>query len=766
MTSDPLLGITIAQYEILSRLGGGGMGVVYAARDKKLGRHVALKCLPPEWSHDEAARQRFVREAQAASASDHRNICTIHDIIAAEDGRLFIVMPSYDGQTLKQRLQAGPVPVDEAIDIAAQVAEGLARAHERGVIHRDIKPGNLMLAEDAVKILDFGLAKLAGSQDLTAAGSTLGTVAYMSPEQTRGDDIGPESDIWAVGVVLYEMLSGRQPFKGGYPEAIGHAILRDTPVPLRDSDSTVPEALEQIVFRALHKQPAVRYKSARDLARALRHLQGRSTQIESGSTPVADPAPADTSDRSTIERHGLLVLPFANLGADPESDYFSDGLTEEIIADLSNVRRLRVISRTSSMQLKGTTLAVSDLARQLRIEYVLEGSVRRNRNDLRVTAKLVEAATDAVVWGQKYDGTLDDVFTMQESMSRSIVEALRVTLTAEEDRQLAQRPIADVRAYEWSLRARQEMLRFTPDGLSRALEYLKNSEAIVGENILILAAQGEAYWQYVNGGLSSDPAYLDKAEACARRILTLDPKSPHGHRVAGLARLHRGDVQGALRALKRSLDLAPNDPDSLMWASLFAGVSGKTELAERWAARLVEIDPVTPFVQAVPATVAWMRGDSDLALARLTAHPEAMREHHGRRLIYGLLLAAAGRFDEANVVLEEVAQREPGHAFGQLALAYRHAFSGDRDQVRAILTPAVTGALATDPQYCWLLARCFALVNDVDNGIEWVRAAVEHGFINHALLARKDPFLTNLHGDPRYQALMVDVEQRTRALEI
>jgi non-specific serine/threonine protein kinase len=355
---------------------------------------------------------------------------------------------------------------------------------------------------------------------------------------------------------------------------------------------------------------------------------------------------------------------------------------------------------------------------------------------------------------------------MQESISRSIVEALRVTLTAEEDRKLAQRPIADVRAYEWYLRARQEMLRFTPDGLGRALEYLANSEAIEGENIVLLAAKGEAYWQYVNGGLSSDPLYLDKAEACARRILALDPQSPHGHRVSGLVRLHRGDVEGALRALKRALDLAPNDPDSLMWASLFASVSGKTELAERWSARLVEIDPVTPFVQAVPATVAWMRGDSDVALARLAAHPEAMREHHARRLIYGLLLAAAGRLDEADTVLAEVAQREPGHAFGQLALAYRHAFSGDSARVRAILTPAVTGALESDPQYCWLLARCFALVNDVDNGIAWVRAAVEHGFINHALLARRDPFLANLHPDPRYQALMHEVEQRTRALDI
>lgn len=764
MTSDPLVGARIAQYEILSRLGGGGMGVVYAARDTKLGRSVALKSLPPEWSHDETARQRFIREAQAASASHHRNICTIHDIIAAEDGRLFIVMPNYEGQTLKHRLQRGPVPLDEAIDIAAQVAEGLAKAHDRGVVHRDIKPGNLLLAEDGVKILDFGLAKLAGSQDLTAAGSTLGTVAYMSPEQIRGDEVGPQSDIWAVGVVLYEMLTGSQPFRGGYPEAVGHAIRHDTPVPLRASD--VPEALEQIVFRALLKQAAIRYRSARDLARALRGLQGRATQVETGSTAVA-PASGDTSDRpSTIVRRGLLVLPFANLGTDPESDYFSDGLTDEIITDLSNVHQLRVISRTSSMQLKATKLAVSDLARQFRVEYVLEGSVRRNRNDLRVTAKLLEAATDAAAWGQKYDGTLDDVFAMQESISRSIVEALRVTLTAEEDRQLAQRPITDVHAYEWYLRARQEMLRFTEDGLDSALECLREAEAIVGENIVLLAAQGEAHWQYINAGLSTDPLHLDHAEVCARRVLALDPESPHGHRVAGLVRLHRDDVEGALRALKRAVDLAPNDPDSLLWASKVANNSGKSDLAERWATRLAEIDPVTPFCQAAPASAAWMRGDVETGLARLEAHPAAIREHHVLRLMYGLMLASAGRTAEARAVLNDVARQAPGHPFGQLALAYRHALDGAREDVKATLTPALTDALAPDPMYCWLLGRCYALVHDVDAGISWIQAAVDRGFINHAMLAHRDPSLVNLRGDPRYQSLMANVERRMHNLQV
>jgi tetratricopeptide (TPR) repeat protein len=286
-----MVGRTIAQYDILSRVGGGGMGVVYRARDAKLGRTVALKFLPQQWSHDETAKQRFVREAQAASATNHPNICTVHDIETADDGQLFIVMAFYEGQTLKQRLEQGPLPVDEALDIATQIADGLAKAHAQGVVHRDIKPGNVMLTEDGVRILDFGLATFADALKLTIEHSTLGTAAYMSPEQVQGRAADARSDVWAAGVVLYEMLAGHVPFQGSHAEAISYAIRNETPAPLRSSRAGIPEEIDQLVFRALHKEPSVRYQSGREMARALRQVRGLTLPQELRTEPVLIPAP-------------------------------------------------------------------------------------------------------------------------------------------------------------------------------------------------------------------------------------------------------------------------------------------------------------------------------------------------------------------------------------------------------------------------------------------------------------------------------------------
>ena len=371
--ADPLVGTVVTQYEILAKLGGGGMGVVYRARDLKLSRPVALKFLPPQWSHDEDAKQRFIREAQAASATDHRNICTIHNIEHTDDGRLFIVMACYEGETLKQKLERGALPVDEALDIAAQIAEGLTRAHAQGVVHRDIKPANVMITDDGVKVLDFGLAKFADALQLTIVGSTVGTVAYMSPEQARSEEADARSDIWALAVVLYEMLAGTPPFKGQYPEAIFYAIKNEPPSPLRKPGRDIPEDVERLVFRALEKDPAARVQSVRELARALRQLQGRTVPLDLRTEPLP-PLPVDAArvrarrTRLTpvrvvaaaaglllaagavgvwllrpIERISIAIAPFANHTGDPQLDEYRLALTQALVAELTESPNIRAL---------------------------------------------------------------------------------------------------------------------------------------------------------------------------------------------------------------------------------------------------------------------------------------------------------------------------------------------------------------------------------------------------------------------------------------
>jgi tetratricopeptide (TPR) repeat protein len=372
-TDDPFVGRTIGQYQILARVGGGGMGVVYTARAGKLGRLVALKFLPPQWSHDDTARQRFLREAQAASATNHPNICTIHDIETADDGQLFIVMAYYEGETLKKRLERGPLPVAEALEIASNVAEGLAKAHAQGVVHRDIKPGNLILTEDGVRILDFGLATFADALKLTAENAAVGTIAYMSPEQVRGLPADARSDVWAVGAVLYEMLTGHPPFQGSHAEAIAYAIRNEAPLPVRANRPEVPEDVEQLVFRALHKEPSVRYASGRELARALRHCRGQSIPLDLRTDVV--PSPAHVVDTPTptrrfsrtaaiaaavvcvlaagaaawwllaqTERTTVAVVPFLNHTGYAELDQYRMALTLQVIERLEHMPGIRVLS--------------------------------------------------------------------------------------------------------------------------------------------------------------------------------------------------------------------------------------------------------------------------------------------------------------------------------------------------------------------------------------------------------------------------------------
>ena len=749
-------GTRLGQYEIVSLIGGGGMSVVYKAQDTRLKRLVALKLLPPDLTRDATAKQRFLQEAQAASALDHPNICTIHEINETPDGQLYLVMAYYEGETLKQKIEHGPMAIKDGLDIGVQIGQGLARAHESGIVHRDIKPANIMVTRRAeVKILDFGLAKLAGAEGMTQTGTTLGTVAYMSPEQTRGDQVDQRSDVWGLGVVLYEMVAGQLPFKGEGAFAIANAIVQSEPPQLTALRTGVPGELERIMNRALAKPVADRYQTVADLLSELEEIK---RTLDSGATAVTA---AETSVPS------IAVLPFANMSADSEQEYFSDGLTEEIITDLSQIQGLRVISRPSARRLKGTEKDLRTVGRELGVRHILTGSVRKAGPSLRITAQLIDATTDAQVWAEKYRGTLDDVFEIQERLSRTIVDALKLKLTRAEERRLAERPIEDVRAYECYLRARHEMYRLTQEGLDRALQLLRNGLEIVGENALLYAALGTAYRIHIDAGIKPDERYLRYMEECANKVFQLDPGAAQGHFLQGLTRVTRGNMQEAVGEFKQALAGDPNNPEVLFWLALFYGVVGKGFAAEPLSARLLSVDPLTPRNQMIPAWCHLMDGQLSRAVEGGRRWYEGEPDNPVGQFMYASFLARNSRPDEAYPVFEQLAARVPHTMFGQLALFLRHALEGNKTKALQAVTPILTEAARWDPQYSWEMATGYALIQEREEALEWLEHATRRrGFISYPFLAQYDPLLKNIRQEQRFKDLMEEVRSQWERFEV
>ncbi|MBN1569388.1 MAG: protein kinase [Acidobacteria bacterium] len=805
----PEIGQTISHYRLVEKIGSGGMGVVYKAEDTKLKRAVALKFLAESISGDSKALERFRREAQTSSALNHPGICTIYDIDESE-GRAFIAMELLEGQTLKLRVTRS-LAVDEMLDLAIQIADALEAAHAKGIIHRDIKPANIFITKRGQsKILDFGLAKFSSEQhgsaettltaeeSLTRSDAVVGTIAYMSPEQARGEELDARSDIFSFGVVLYEMATGRQAFAGNTSAVIFEAILNKIPISPVRLNRDIPEELEHIIQRCLEKEKNLRYQSISDMRSELQRLKSKRSlefreKYDAGAGAVVGASPAwflallkrrwgvtlalcvilllsivaaiptlriavwsgfaekAPTKTETARARSLAVLPFANLSGDKENEYFSDGLTEEIINTLTQLPDLQVAARTSSFFFRGKEGDIREIGARLNVENVLEGSVRKSDNRIRITVQLISVADGYHVWSERYDREMTDIFAIQDEISQAIADKLRIKLGSAGPG--IKRYTENVEAYNLYLKARYYGQKFTPESMDKSKKYYEQAIAVDGK--YALAWSGLAGFYYNLGYLGYMPPKAANAQAGKAILKALDLDASLAEAQSMSAVLYAGDYdwKSAEEKFRKAMELDPKSQDVLNdYVYFYLVPMGRLDEAIAHAQKVLALDPLSPFLQWRLGVWYYLKRQWNPAIDQFQKALQLDPQYLYAHIFLGLVYVQIGNQGEAIRHVESAAQLVGDSPSAVQLRSWIYALTGRGNESRKLLGE-LHGIARTAYVSPWGFAWIYLGLGEADQCFEWLNKAVEERE-GMALFLHLYPFMDPLRPDPRYHALL------------